>query len=69
MRGSAEAISHGAATIVNAIATGKGAAVGVDLWTKASVTLTDEPGTVKVKILPDSSENPVLAQKTVEHVL
>lgn len=69
MRGRAEAISHGAATIINAIATGKGAAVGVDLWTKAAVTLTDEPGTVKVKILPDSSENPVLAQKTVGHVL
>jgi len=69
LRGKAEAISHGAATIVNAIAAGKGAAVGVDLWTKASVTLTDEPGTVTVKILPDSSENPVLAQKTVERVL
>jgi shikimate kinase len=69
LRGRAEAISHGAATIVNAIATGKGAAVGVDLWTKASVALIDEPGTVEVKILSDSSENPVLAQKTVEHVL
>jgi shikimate kinase len=69
LRGRAEAISHGAATIVNAIATGKGAAVGVGLWTKAAVTLTDEPGTVKVKILSDSSENPVLAQKTVERVL
>jgi shikimate kinase len=69
LKGKAEALTHGAATIVNAIATGKGAAVGVDLWTKASVTLTDEPGTVKVKILSDSSENPVLAQKTVERVL
>jgi len=69
LTGRAEAISHGAATIINAIATGKGAAVGVDLWTKATVTLTDEPGTVKVKILSDSSENPVLAQKTVENVL
>jgi shikimate kinase len=69
LKGKVEAISHGAATIVNAIATGKGAAIGVDLWTKASVTLTDEPGTVKVKILSDSSENPVLAQKTVECVL
>ena len=69
MRGRAEAISHGAATIINAIATGKGAAVGVDLWTKATVTLTDEPGTVNVKILSDSSEDPVLAEKTVEHVL
>ena len=69
MRGRAEAITHGAATIINAIATGKGAAIGVDLWTKATVTLTDEPGTVNVKILSDSSEDPVLAQKTVEHVL
>ena len=69
MRGKAEAITHGAATIINAIATGKGAAVGVDLWTKATVTLTDEPGTVEAKILSDSSEDPVLAQKTVENVL
>jgi len=69
LKGRAEAISHGAATIINAIATGKGASIGVDLWTKATVTLTDEPGTVKVKILSDSSENPVLAQKTAEHVL
>ena len=52
----AEAISHGAATIINAIATGKGAAVGVDLWTKASVTLTDEKGQVDVNIQSDSSE-------------
>jgi len=69
LTGRAEAISHGAATIINAIATGKGVAVGVDLWTKATVTLTDEAGTVNVKILSDSSENPVLAQKTVENVL
>lgn len=69
MKGKVEAISYGAATIINAIATGKGAAIGVDLWTKAAVTITDEPGTVKVKILSDSSENPVLAQKTVECVL
>jgi shikimate kinase len=64
----AEAISHGAATIINAIATGKGAAVGVDLWTKASVSLTDEAGQVDVSISSDFSENPVLAQKTVLHV-
>ncbi|PVX23449.1 MAG: shikimate kinase [Candidatus Bathyarchaeum sp.] len=64
----AEAISHGAATIINAIAIGKGAAVGVDLWTKASVSLTDEVGHVEVSIRSDSSENPVLAQKTVLQV-
>ena len=69
MTGHAEAISHGAATIINAIATGKGAAVGVDLWTKASVTLTDEKGQVVVTIQSDSSENPALAQKTFQRVL
>jgi shikimate kinase len=35
--------SHGAATIVNAIATGKGAAFGIDLRTLAEVTLSDSP--------------------------
>ncbi len=69
MKGRAEAITHGAATIINAIATGKGAAIGVDLWTKASVSLMDEPGTVETKILSNSSENPLLAEKTVNRVL
>jgi shikimate kinase len=36
-------VSHGAATIVNAIATGKGAAFGIDLKTWAEVTVTDSP--------------------------
>jgi shikimate kinase len=67
--GRAEAISHGAATIVNAIATGKGAAVGVEMWTKAIVTLTDDAGQIDVIIRPDTSENPGLAQKTVECIL
>jgi len=65
----AEAISHGAATIINAIATGKGAAVGVNLWTKAVVALTDEAGHVDVTIHSDYAENSALAQKTVECIL
>jgi len=69
LTGRAEAISHGAATVINAIATGNGAAVGVDLWTKATVTRTDEAGHVDVTICSDSSENPALAQKTVERIL
>jgi len=69
LTGKAEAIAHGAATIINAIATGKGAAVGVDLWTKAAIALTDEPGNVEVTIRSASSENPALAQKTVERIL
>ena len=39
LTGKAVAVAHGAATIVNAIALGKGAAFGVDLWTKAEVKL------------------------------
>jgi shikimate kinase len=69
LRESTEAVAHGAATIINAIATGKGAAIGVDLWTRASVSLTDEPGTVETKILSDSSEDTLLAEKTVYRVL
>ena len=69
MNGKAEAISHGAATIINAIATGKGAAVGVDLWTKARVKLTDEPGTIESTIMSDPTEDSVLIEKTVGRFL
>jgi len=64
----AEAICHGAATIINAIAMGKGAAFGVDLWTKAEVKLTDEPGVIEGKIASDPNENPILIEKTVGRV-
>lgn len=40
--------SHGAATIVNAIAGGKGAAFGLDLRTEATVELTRGKGTVVI---------------------
>jgi shikimate kinase len=66
--GKAEAIAHGAATIVNAIALGKGAAFGVDLWTKAEVRLTDEPNVIKGEITSDPAESPVLIEKTVLRV-
>jgi len=69
LNGKAEAISHGAATIINAIATGMGAAIGVDLWTKVRVQITDKPGIIQGKIVSDPSENPVLIEKTVRRVL
>ena len=68
MIGKAEALCHGAATIINAIAMGKGAAFGVDLWTKAEVKLTDEPGIIEGKIVSDPTENTILIKKTVERV-
>jgi len=67
--GKAVAISHGAATIVNAIALGKGAAFGVDLWTKAEVELTEEPQVIKGEITSDPAESTVLIEKTVTRVL
>jgi len=64
----AEAIAHGAATIVNAIALGKGAAFGVDLWTKAEVRLTEEPNVIKGEITSDPAESTVLIERTVARV-
>jgi shikimate kinase len=69
LTGKATAIAHGAATIVNAIALGKGAAFGVDLWTKAEVKLTDEPHVFKAEITSDPKENTALIEKTVLSVL
>ena len=69
MSGKAEAIAHGAATIVNAIALGQGAAFGVDLWTKAEVRLTDEAGIITGEITSDTDESTLLIEKTVARVL
>ena len=69
MSGKATALVHGAATIVNAIALGNGAAFGVDLWTKAEVKLTDEPGVILAEIVSDPKESTLLIEKTVERVL
>jgi len=64
-----EAVSHGAITIVNAMATGKGAALGIRLWTKARVTLTDDPGQIRAKIRGFSSESTSLISTTVADIL
>ena len=69
LTGEATAIAHGAATIVNAIALGKGAAFGVDLWTKAEVKLTVEPQVFEAEITSDPKESTVLIEKTVSRVL
>ena len=66
--GRAEAIAHGAATIVNAIALGEGAAFGVDLWTKASVEIPDEPSVIRGEITSDPAESTLLIEKTVARV-
>jgi shikimate kinase len=65
----AEAVSHGAVSIVNAMATGKGAAMGIALWTKARVTLTNHPDSVTARNLSDPSESTALMETTVRRVL
>ncbi|MCW4006867.1 MAG: shikimate kinase [Candidatus Bathyarchaeota archaeon] len=65
----AKAVAHGAATIINAIATGSGAAFGVDLWTQATVKLTDEPHVVTGKILSDANENTALIEHATRRAL
>lgn len=69
MAGRAAAVTHGAATIVNAIALGKGVAFGVDLWTKAEVKLTDEPHVIESEIASDPKESTLLMEKAVTRVL
>ena len=69
MTGKAIALVHGAATIVNAIALGKGAAFGVDLWTRAEINLTDEPGVIRAEIVSDPKESTLLIEKTAARVL
>ena len=68
MADKASAIAHGAVTIVNAIALGRGAAFGVDLWTKAEVQLTSEAGVFEIAITSDPKETTLLVEKTVDRV-
>lgn len=65
MGGFGEAVAYGAATVINAIATGCGAAFGVDLWTKARVRLTEDAGRVEGKILSESREDTTLIREAV----
>jgi shikimate kinase len=69
VRDFSEAIAFGAATIINAIASGKGAAFGLDLWTKARVQLTRDTRKIEGKILSEPHEDPVLIHEAVKAAL
>jgi len=60
--------SHGAATIVSAFATGKGAAFGIDLTTTADVVLEEGTG-IEVVIDGAPDESPALAEECARAVL
>jgi shikimate kinase len=64
----AEAVSHGAISVMNAMATGRGAALGISLWTKARVTLTDEAGSFKGRNLTEPDEDVGLIETTARKV-
>jgi len=59
----------GSATVVNAIATGKGAAFGIELRVRAEVELTDQPGAIVGHIADDPAENPKLIEICVRKTL
>jgi shikimate kinase len=71
VKGTGQAISHGAISILNAFPTGKGGALGIDLWTRAKVNLTEGRGQISGFISSDPDESNRLAittvQKTLEH--
>lgn len=59
---------NGAITVVNAIPAGRGAAMGVDLWTEASVELTDDGIDVAAKG-PDATVDDELVRTVAERLL
>src|SRR4029077_15588121 len=71
MKGTGQALSHGAISILNAFSTGKGGALGIDLWTRAKVSLREGPGPISGFVSSDPEESNRLAiavvQKTLEH--
>lgn len=64
----ATALAFGAISIVNAIARGNGAALGVSLTTEAEVELYPRSKDITVEIENDVSENPRLAQVVVRRI-
>src|SRR5207245_2184183 len=69
MKGTGQALSHGAISILNAFPTGKGGALGVDLWTRAKVSLREGPGQISGFISSDPEESNKLAVTVVQKVL
>jgi len=71
VKGTGQALAHGAISILNAFPTGKGGALGVDLWTRAKVSLREGPGPISGFVSSEPAESNRLAitvvQKTLEH--
>jgi len=63
------AVSHGAVTIVNALAAGSGAALGVNLYTAACVRLTNKPKHFVARNLTNPTVDNKLVLASVRRVL
>ena len=64
-----KAVVHGAVTIINAISTGKGGALGIDLKTEATVELIKGSKDIEVELVGGREEDPTLAKEAVTVVL
>jgi shikimate kinase len=63
-------IAFGAVSVVNAIATGKGAAIGTELKTEAEVELVEKSDRIDVEIIgSNNEEDKILARCAVKEVL
>jgi len=69
MKGEGQALAHGAITIINAFSTGRGGALGVDLWTRAKVSLQDGNGRISGFASNDPSVPSKLAVTVVKKTL
>ena len=70
MKGEGQAVAHGGVTILNAFATGKGGALGIDLWTRARVALRDRSGEIVGTELDSRDQNKlsvIVARRVTEH--
>ena len=69
MKGTGQALSHGAITILNAFPAGKGGALGIDLWTRAKVNLREGNGEISGFAAADAGDSTKLAVTVVRKTL
>ncbi len=69
MKGTGQALAHGAISILNAFATGKGGAMSIDLWTRAKVNLRKGGDGIQGYVSSDPRESSALVVKVVEKTL
>src|SRR2546425_7471858 len=69
MKGTGQAVAHGAISILNAFATGKGGAMGIDLWTRAKVSIQNGGDVIRGYVSSDPRESSSLVVKVVEKTL